>query len=437
MNGGAGTPLNDMKSFDLVSGLWKGTKPPFHVSCVLRSTNFRGDGLFDYGDIAELNVEDRHFSERRLIPGDIVVERSGGGPKQPVGRVALFDPPDGRMYCTSNFTTAIRLKNPNEFDPTFVSLFLHGLYLSGATETLQRATTGIRNLDWTAYRQFEVPQLPIGEQQAIASFISKTRDGYLDEDRTVSVLLDLKRTAMRALFARGLRGESQRDTEIGPVPESWKVCSLSAFFQIKHGFAFDGSRFRSGGDYVLLTPGHFSEQGGFRDQGDKTKYYIGEFDQQYLLKAGDLLVAMTEQKPGLLGSAVILPAGRRYLHNQRLGLIVQLNEDRLTKGFLYHLLNFEPVRAEISLTSTGSKVKHTSPSRIGAVVAQVPPVDEQREIVGILDAFDRKIDLHRRKRTVLDELFKALLHKLMTGEIHVADLDLSALHLKRAAEVAA
>ena len=53
----------------------------------------------------------------------------------------------------------------------------------------------------------------------------------------------------------------------------------------------------------------------------------------------------------------------------------------------------------------------------------VPPKDEQREIVSILNAIDRKIDLHRRKRVVLDDLFKALLHKLMTGEISVADLD--------------
>ena len=50
---------------------------------------------------------------------------------------------------------------------------------------------------------------------------------------------------------------------------------------------------------------------------------------------------------------------------------------------------------------------------------------EQHEIVAILDAIDRKIDLHKRKRAVLDELFKALLHRLMTGEIRVADLDLS------------
>ena len=60
----------------------------------------------------------------------------------------------------------------------------------------------------------------------------------------------------------------------------------------------------------------------------------------------------------------------------------------------------------------------------------IPPTKkEQYEIVAILDAIDRKIDRHRKKRAVLDELFKALLHKLMTGEMRVASLDLSALSL--------
>jgi type I restriction enzyme S subunit len=52
---------------------------------------------------------------------------------------------------------------------------------------------------------------------------------------------------------------------------------------------------------------------------------------------------------------------------------------------------------------------------------------EANEIVEILLALDRKIDLHKRKRAVLEELFRSLLHKLMTGEIRVADLELSAL----------
>ena len=60
----------------------------------------------------------------------------------------------------------------------------------------------------------------------------------------------------------------------------------------------------------------------------------------------------------------------------------------------------------------------------------MPPMDEQQEIVAILDAIDRKIDLHRRKRAVLDDLFKALLHKLMTGEVRVANLELRPLLLE-------
>ena len=56
-----------------------------------------------------------------------------------------------------------------------------------------------------------------------------------------------------------------------------------------------------------------------------------------------------------------------------------------------------------------------------------PTLAEQSEITAILDAIDAKIDLHKRKKAVLEELFRALLHKLMTGTIRVADLDLSAL----------
>jgi type I restriction enzyme, S subunit len=71
------------------------------------------------------------------------------------------------------------------------------------------------------------------------------------------------------------------------------------------------------------------------------------------------------------------------------------------------------------------------------LIIPVPPtLEEQREIVAILDAIDRKIDLHRKKRAVLDDLFKALLHKLMTGEIRVVDLDLSGLATQRMKEPA-
>lgn len=63
----------------------------------------------------------------------------------------------------------------------------------------------------------------------------------------------------------------------------------------------------------------------------------------------------------------------------------------------------------------------------GLKVARPTDVVEQREIVAILDAINRKIALHKEKRAVLEALFKSLLHKLMTGEVRVADLHLDAL----------
>jgi len=92
-------------------------------------------------------------------------------------------------------------------------------------------------------------------------------------------------------------------------------------------------------------------------------------------------------------------------------------------------MNWPATQAEIKkLASRAVGQANINASKLRTVQFPLPPtLDEQREMVSILDAIDRKIDLHKRKRTVLDGLFKSLLHKLMTGEIRVADLDLSEL----------
>eukprot|EP00952_Eustigmatos_sp_NYUAD-ZCMA_P002454 10828-Eustigmatos_ZCMA.PRE.1 len=88
------------------------------------------------------------------------------------------------------------------------------------------------------------------------------------------------------------------------VPEGWERSDLKHLISVKHGFAFKSEYFAESGNYVLLTPGSFYECGGFRDQGSKTKFYAGPIPKGYLLAKGDLLLAMTEQAEGLLGSAL-------------------------------------------------------------------------------------------------------------------------------------
>jgi type I restriction enzyme S subunit len=104
--------------------LWKGKQPPFKNVGVIRNTNFSADGTLDDSDIAYLDVEDRQFAKRALRFGDIILEKSGGGPKQPVGRVILFDKHQGE-YSFSNFTACIRSKNTKVLHPVYLHRYLY------------------------------------------------------------------------------------------------------------------------------------------------------------------------------------------------------------------------------------------------------------------------------------------------------------------------
>ena len=82
---------------------------------------------------------------------------------------------------------------------------------------------------------------------------------------------------------------------------------LTDLIEIKHGFAFPSEFFGVDGEYILLTPGNFAEAGGFRDLGSSQKRFSGPTPENFILKKGDVLIAMTEQSPGLLGSTIRVP----------------------------------------------------------------------------------------------------------------------------------
>ena len=158
------------------NGLWKGEKPPFVNVGVIRNTNFTREGALDDSDIAYLDIEAKKFEKRRLQFGDIILEKSGGGPKQPVGRVALFDKAEGD-FSFSNFTAALRIRDPHELGFRFLHKLLYWTYVSGVTEGMQSHSTGIRNLDGDAYKAIRIKFPPLPEQQRIVSILDEAFDG--------------------------------------------------------------------------------------------------------------------------------------------------------------------------------------------------------------------------------------------------------------------
>ena len=186
----------------------------------------------------------------------------------------------------------------------------------------------------------------------------------------------------------------------------WKRYKLGDLLRVKHGWAFKGEFFSETGIQSILTPGNFYESGRFKANTSKDRFYIGEYPKEYLCSKGDLIVAMTEQAAGLLGSTAIVPEDNRYLHNQRIGLI-SCNE-YLNKDFAYYLFMTQTVRQQISRSASGTKVKHTSPEKIYEVQVYIPKIQTQRNITKILTTLDQKIQINNQINQELEAMAKTL-----------------------------
>lgn len=267
-------------------------------------------------------------------------------------------------------------------------------------------------------------KLPLrDEQRDIASTLDCVENSIHIETLARDHAQELKRAAMRELFTRGLRGEAQKETEIAPMPESWVCEPLHAHHSVISG----GTPSR--GNPVFWTDGKIPWVKTTEIdycQINETEEHITkrglESSAAKLLPPGTLLMAMYGQ--GVTrGKVAVL--GIEAACNQACAAITSMDETILPR-YLYHFLTwrYEAIRA----LAHGGQQQNLNLETVRNLPVGYPHAkEEQNKIVAILDAIDRKIDLHKRKRAVLEELFKSLLHKLMTGEIRVADLDLSAL----------
>lgn len=205
------------------------------------------------------------------------------------------------------------------------------------------------------------------------------------------------------------------------LSRGWEWCWINDLVSIKHGYAFSSSYFsESICSFIVTTPGNFLETGGFRERGSRTKYYRGPVSQEFILDPSDLIVAMTEQAAGLLGSAAFVPKdGKTYLHNQRLGKLV-FNRELLSPEYLFHYFNAPFLRACIADSSTGMKVKHTSPEKMGRILFPLPPLTEQHRIVAKLAQLMALCDQLKPRltqaRQLNEQLASTLIERVLTED---------------------
>lgn len=204
-----------------------------------------------------------------------------------------------------------------------------------------------------------------------------------------------------------------------------KKVPLSNFIAIKHGYAFKGD-FISTEDngVVLVTPGNFCIGGGFKES--KCKYFISDYSIDYVLQPGDIIVTMTDlsKDADTLGYSALVPdiSGRKYLHNQRIGLVQKISNE-LPLAYIYWYMRSFVYHLKIVGSASGSTVKHTSPGRILEQLISVPESTILSTMLPLLENINQEVSANNKENQKLIEIRDALLPKLMSGELDISNIE--------------
>jgi len=273
------------------------------------------------------------------------------------------------------------------------------------------------NRHFSVLKEKSLPKPSKPEQEKIAAILWKIQRAIEVEEKLIATAREMKQSAMHQLFTCGLRGEAQQETEIGPMPESWHLVRLGSVCTLSTGTtpSTKNSAYYNGEVPFIKTfevvNNRITNASNFVSREAVSDYNLR------IYPPGTVLMAMYGQGK-TRGQVSLLEISAATTQN---AAAIE-PDDRISGEFLwqYLLSIYDRLRGLGSL----GHLSHLNLGYMRELAVICPSKEEQDEIVVILNAIDCKISLHSRKSESLQELFKTLLYKLMTGEIRVADLDI-------------
>ncbi|GJL83260.1 MAG: hypothetical protein DHS20C01_28940 [marine bacterium B5-7] len=354
------------------------------------------------------------FEKCRALPKDAVLVGCIGN----VGKLGLV----GNDQSATNQQINALICN-TESDPEFVYYCFH----ENRDKLEKRAVkTTVPILNKTNFGSFELRVPPLPEQKKIAHILSTVQRAIEAQERIIQTTTELKKALMHKLFTEGLRFEPQKQTEIGPVPESWEVVPLGKYARVLNGYAFKSADYVPDGVWLIRISN--VSTGFLIDKDDK--YLPTSFLKErsaYALKAGDLILSLTRP---------IIKEGMKYcfieeqhlpaLLNQRVGRF-EITDPRLRKDYLFQIIFSPYFIAPLRYMAEGSNQPNVSPTRLEGFQIPIPgDMEEQKQIAELLTALNRKMELAKQKTFQLQDLFRTLLHELMTAKTRVHELEITA-----------
>ena len=333
---------------------------------VLRTTNFTNEGVVNYNDVVTRIITKKNIEEKYLRKGDIIIEKSGGSDKFPVGRVIYFDGEEN-TYLFNNFTGLLRVKDQEIWYPRYVFYSLFANYKRGGTRAFENKTTGLHNLKIDDYvSRYEVAEIGVTEQVLICDKLDKLYEIIKLREQELQLLDELIRARFVEMF-----GDPENN------PKGWVENPLSEKLNVLGGYAFKSDQFDEISGIPVLRIGNINS--GYFKPVNMVYWKADRSLERYAMYPGDLVMSLT----GTVGKddygnvCILGNDYEMYYLNQR-NAKLELR-DGLDKYYLAELLKFPQVKKKLTGISRGVRQANISNKDILNLVVPIPPIELQNQ----------------------------------------------------------
>lgn len=355
----------------VLSGEWGTDDESGNGVPVLRTTNFTNEGIVDYSNVVTRTIQKKNIDAKYLRKGDIIIEKSGGSDKQPVGRVIYFDGPES-TYLFNNFTGLLRVKNQAVWLPRYVFYSLFHNYRKGGTRPFESKTTGLHNLKTDDYiSRYEVLEAPISEQQSICKQLDYVYDIIKTRQQQLQKLDELVKARFVEMFG---------DDKYSKMP---LINLITEGAGLSYGIMQPGD---SGtGDMGVLRPvdmvnGEISTH--------SIKYIdrsIGASFKKTELVGDELLITVR----GTTGVTALTDSRFKNMNVTRGIAVIRYDRRKINPIYLNAFLNTDESQQYIQEHTRGATLQQINLSDLRVHMIPVPPIELQEKLADFIQQVDK------------------------------------------------
>ena len=358
---------------EIITGEW-GTEineNSKNIVSIIRTTNFVNNGKIDIQnkELVRREMDENKIEQKKLKKGDIIIEKSGGSPNQPVGRVVFFNLNSNEIFLCNNFTSILRIKE--NINSKYIFYFLRNSYKNNKVLKFQNKTTGIINLKLQDYLNASYIYLPELKIQNKVVNILDILETILEKNQNyLNYLKEL--------------GKSLFTTMFGDIKKIFKLYKLSDICDVRDGTHDSPEYITEDKRFPLITSKNLKE-----DKIDFSEVnYISEIDFNKInvrskVDIGDILMPMI----GTIGNPIIVKTERAF-SIKNLALI-KFNNSQVINIFLKSLLLSDYFNSIITQKNKGGTQKFLSLGDIRNFLIPLPPIELQNKFAERIEKIEK------------------------------------------------